>query len=86
MAMASDAPLVEVSSARCIECGQDVDAVEFSNGSSNTWPVIMDGVIIGTPRMHKLCGGRVELVGVRPAWHFCDDNCECGMGGLPERV
>lgn len=81
-----DAPLVEIESAHCLECGETIAAQEFSNGQSGDWPIIIEGIAIAKPRVHGGCGGRVELTGVRPAWHFCDDNCECGLGGLPERV
>lgn len=80
------APLVEVESARCSDCGQFIDAQDFSGGETATWPVIIEGAAISQPRVHRGCGGRVELGEVRPAWHFCDENCECGQGGLPERV
>lgn len=81
-----NAPLVEIASAACVECGQAIEAAEFSNNEDSAWPVIVAGETIGEPRQHRLCGGRVELGEVRPAWHFCDENCECGMGGLPERA
>ncbi len=81
-----DAPLVEIDSARCVECGQTVDAREFSGGVYTAWPVITAGSAISVAHVHSECGGRVELGDVRPAWHFCDENCECGLGGLPERV
>jgi hypothetical protein len=81
-----DAPLVEIASARCLECGDAIAAREFSGGQSGDWPIVVEGTAIAQPRVHRGCGGRIELSGVRPAWHFCDDNCECGLGGLPERV
>ena len=81
-----DAPLVEIVSARCVDCGQSLDAGDFSGGKYPTWPVVTAGSAISQPRVHQGCGGRVELGEVRPAWHFCDENCECGLGGLPERV
>ena len=81
-----DAPLVEIHSARCVECGQPIEARDFSNGAFEEWPIVTEGAAIGRPRLHGGCGGRVELGEVRPAWHFCDENCECGSGGLPERV
>ena len=81
-----DAPLVEIESAHCVECGQLVDARDFSGDNDATWPIITEGSAVSQPRVHSGCGGRVELGDVRPAWHFCDENCECGLGGLPERV
>lgn len=81
-----DAPLVEIESARCVECGQTVDAREFSGSVCTAWPVITEGSAISQARVHSECGGRVELGEMRPAWHFCDENRECGLGGLPERV
>ncbi|MCH7579173.1 MAG: hypothetical protein IIC91_06410 [Chloroflexi bacterium] len=81
-----DAPLVEIESARCVECDQFLDARDFSGDDYARWPVITEASAVSQPRVHKGCGGRVELGEVRPAWHFCDENCECGLGGLPERV
>lgn len=81
-----DAPLVEVLSARCVECGQPIAADDFSDGEFDQWPIVMEGAVIGHQRLHRGCGGHVELGEVKPAWHFCDENCECGSGGLPGRV
>ncbi len=81
-----DAPLVEIHSAHCVECGQPIEARDFSNGEFDKWPIVTEGAAVGRPQLHAGCGGRVELGEVRPAWHFCDEHCECGSGGLPERV
>lgn len=77
---------MEVVSARCVECGQLIDARDFSGDDHATWPVVTTESAISQPRVHGGCGGRVELGEVHPAWHFCDENCECGLGGLPERL
>ncbi len=61
-----DAPLVEIESARCVECGQSVDAREFSGGVYTAGPVITEESAIPRARFHSECGGRVELGEMRP--------------------
>ncbi len=82
----TDAALVEVQSASCGRCGRALTAAEFSGGESSAWPVVVAGDALLAEQRHRDCGGPLELGDVRPAGHVCPEDCECGSGGLPERV
>ena len=61
-------------------------AEEFSDGRDAQWPVLVAVDASAKPSLHRACGGRIELTDVRAEVHVCPENCECGSGGLPERV
>ena len=82
----SQTSLLEVRAVRCARCDAELSAEEFSDGRDAEWPVLVAVDAAAKPSLHRSCGGRIELTDVRAEVHVCPEDCECGSGGLPERV